>query len=53
MDQPKAQFETGSSKRIYREPNLRVYGDITSITQTGGNSTGKMDAGPVGNNKTK
>jgi len=41
----------GSKKKPYQKPNLRVYGDIRTMTQTVPRGSGKADA-TKGSNKT-
>jgi len=43
--------QESNKKRPYQKPNLRVYGDIRTITQTVPKGSGKGDSNK-GNNKT-
>jgi hypothetical protein len=41
-----------SGKKLYREPRLRVYGEIRSLTANAGIVSGKTDSNPSGMQKT-
>ena len=43
--------QESNKKRPYQKPNLRVYGDIRTMTQTVPSGTGKIDSNK-GKNKT-